>query len=195
MGRLAHHLLTEAFNNAWANHRLIGACARLSQAEFEAPRTGFFPSIKSTLNHTLTVDWYYIDSVQRSLAGQAPNERFEKFFEPQEPFATCAVLWEEQAASDRRLIALCQALDERMLDANIVVPRGTGLTREPLARLLAHLFQHQVHHRGQAHAMLSGTGVEPPQLDEFFCRFDAPLRVADFTTLGFSEAAVWGTAE
>jgi hypothetical protein len=43
----ASHLQTlraMAYNNAWANHRMLAACARLTQAEFEAPRTGFFPS-------------------------------------------------------------------------------------------------------------------------------------------------------
>ena len=40
-----------AYNNAWANHRLLGACAELTQGEFEAERTGFFPSLQATLNH------------------------------------------------------------------------------------------------------------------------------------------------
>jgi len=53
---LAQHLYTMACNNAWANHRLLGACAKLSQRDFLAPRTSFFPSIKATLNHNLTVD-------------------------------------------------------------------------------------------------------------------------------------------
>ena len=43
-----------------------------------------------------------------------------------------------------------------------------GLVPERLDAVLAHLFQHQIHHRGQAHAMLAGTDVPPPQLDEFF---------------------------
>jgi uncharacterized damage-inducible protein DinB len=188
---LARHLLTEACNNAWANHRLLGACMRLSQTEFDAPRTGFFPSIKATLNHTLTVDWYYLDAMARSLAGQPPNDAFAAFFEPEEPFAACAALQAAQRASDRRLIALCESLDAAALTRIIVVPRADGLTHEPLPRLLAHLFQHQVHHRGQAHSMLSGTGVAPPQLDEFFCAFDAPRRAADFAALGFTEAAIW----
>jgi uncharacterized damage-inducible protein DinB len=34
--------------------------------------------------------------------------------------------------------------------------------------LLLHLFQHQVHHRGQAHVQLQAAGIAPPQLDEFF---------------------------
>ena len=195
MDPLAHHLLGHACNNAWANHRLLTACARLSQAEFGAARTGFFPSLKATLNHTLTVDWYYLDAIERSLAGMPVNADFAAFYEPEQPFATCAALQAAQSASDRRLIAICTALDAPALRREIVVPRTRGVEREALARLLAHLFQHQVHHRGQAHAMLSGTTVAPPQLDEFFCAGDAPLRAADFEALAFSEAAIWGAAE
>ena len=58
-------------------------------------------------------------------------------------------------------------------------------------RLLLHLFQHQIHHRGQAHAMLSDTSVRPPQLDEFFSVGEAPLRAAEFAELGFTEQAIW----
>src|SRR5436853_539036 len=54
---LMRHFATMAYNNAWANHRLLTACCKLSQADFEAQRTSFFPSIKATLNHNLTVDW------------------------------------------------------------------------------------------------------------------------------------------
>jgi len=58
-------------------------------------------------------------------------------------------------------------------------------------RLLLHLFQHQIHHRGQAHAMLAGTRVPPPQLDEFFPVDEAPLRAAEFAELGWTEAEIW----
>jgi uncharacterized damage-inducible protein DinB len=56
-----------------------------------------------------------------------------------------------------------------------------------------HLYQHQIHHRGQAHAMLSGTRIKPPQLDEFFsnCR-GAPLRASEFAGLGWAEETVLG---
>ena len=192
---LAHHLLTQAYNNAWANHRLLGACARLHQGEFEAARSGFFPSIKATVNHNLTVDWYYIDAIERSRAGAPVNADFLAFFEPEQPFDTCGALQGAQTASDRRLIALCAVLDAAALTSDIAVPRRASVHHEPLVRLLAHLFQHQTHHRGQAHGMLSATKIAPPQLDEFFCANDAPLRVADFTALGFSEAAIWPRAE
>ena len=54
MPGLAHHFYTMACNNAWANLRLLAACARLADAEFVAPRVSFFPSLAATLNHNLT---------------------------------------------------------------------------------------------------------------------------------------------
>ena len=194
MDPLARHLLAHAYNNAWANHRLHGACAHLTQAEFEAARVGFFPSIRATLNHLLTVDGYYIDAIERSLRGDPPNLDFMRFFEPEVPFAGGAELAAGQRASDRRLIALCVPLDAQRLAQLIGVPRRAQVEHEPLHRLLAHLFEHQTHHRGQAHGMLSGTAVVPPQLDEFFCSGpgDTARRAADFRALGFSELAIWG---
>jgi len=60
-----------------------------------------------------------------------------------------------------------------------------------MSRLLLHLFQHQIHHRGQAHAMLSATSVSPPQLDEFFASEEAPLRAEEFVALGWTETGIW----
>ena len=192
MDPLAHHLLTHAYQNAWANHRLLNACGQLTQADFGATRTSFFPSIKATLNHNLTVDWYYIDAIERTLSGRPVNPDYLAFFEPEEPFDTCAALHAEQAAIDRRLIAVCRTLDAATLQRNIEVPRRQGVKCEPVPRLLDHLFQHQIHHRGQAHAMLSGTSVAPPQLDEFFLINEADLRAEEFAVLGFTEAMIWG---
>jgi uncharacterized damage-inducible protein DinB len=190
---LAHHFTTEAYNNAWANHRLLAACARLPQEEFVAPRTSFFPSIKATLNHILTVDWFYLEMIERSLAGLPPSDNPGRHFDPEEPFDRCADIRREQRAADERLIALCASVSDDRLDATISTRRRQGLVHDRLRRILAHLFQHQIHHRGQVHAMLAGTSVEPPQLDEFFCTGEAALRAQDFAELGFSEAGIWGT--
>jgi len=191
---LAHHFYTMACNNAWSNHRLLAACGKLSQDDFIAPRTSFFPSIKATLNHTLTVDWYYVDAIERSFHGQLPNLDAGRFYEPEEPFDTCTALSDAQHAVDRRLIAVCAPLTDADLTRPIAVPRRAGIMQEPATRLLAHLFQHQIHHRGQAHAMLAGTSVAPPQLDEFFCANEAHLRAAELAEIGLSETAIWGGA-
>ncbi|MEO8153119.1 MAG: DinB family protein [Rhizobacter sp.] len=193
MQLITRHLIAAAHNNAWANHRLLSACGQLMQADFAAPRVSFFPSIKATLNHNLTVDAYYLDAMQRSLRGEPPHPDSRSFFNPEEPHARCVELSQAQRVLDGDLIALCQSLaaDESLLEFIVNVPRTTGIDREPMHRLLAHLFEHQTHHRGQAHAMLSGTSVRPPQLDEFYCVNDAPRRAEDFRALGFSEAAIW----
>jgi uncharacterized damage-inducible protein DinB len=191
MCRLAHHFATMAYNNAWANHRLLGAVSRLTQGEFVASRTSFFPSLKATLNHNVTVDWYYVDALERGLRGQAVNADALRFFEPEEPFLACEVLRIAQRAVDRRLVDLCVALTDDVLDLPIGILRSAGLEEETATRLLAHLFQHQIHHRGQAHAMLAGSSVKPPQLDEFFCANEAALRAAELTELGYTEAMIW----
>ena len=189
---LAQHFRTEAYNNAWANHRLLAACAALTPEEFLARRTSFFPSIKATLNHILTVDWYYLDMLERARDGRSPNPEAARFFDPEEPFDACADLAREQAAADRRLVALCESLGDADMDKPVTIPRRDGPMRDRVRRILAHLFQHQIHHRGQVHAMLSGTAVKPPQLDEFYCTGEALLRARDFAELGFSEEAIWG---
>lgn len=190
MDALSRHFLSMAYNNAWANHRLLQACAQLSQADFLAPRTGFFPSIRATLNHILTVDWFYLDALEREWRGAAPHPDCHAFFEPQEPFDTCAGLQGEQALTDRRLIAYCAQLNDAGLSRRVTIARPRQAQHDTRARLIAHLFQHQIHHRGQVHAMLAGTAVKPPQLDEFFCEGDAALRARDFAELGWTEGAI-----
>ena len=191
---LAHHLATMAFNNAWSNHRLLGACLLLGPEEFEATRTSFFPSIRATLNHNLTVDWDYVDALERALRDQPVNANARSYFDPVEPFARADELAEAQRAVDRRLVALCRGATDADLVRDVPIQRRAGVLVEPATRLLAHLFQHQIHHRGQVHAMLAGTRVAPPQLDEFFCANEAHSRAAELAELGWSEAEIWGDA-
>jgi len=173
-----------AYNNSWANHRLLTACAGLSQAEFVAPRTGFFPSLRATLNHILIIDRFYVDAMEGGTLGPAA-------WADREPCATAIVLRNAQSEVDRRLIAIVEQLDNKDLNRVVDIHREDRIQRERIDRLLLHLFQHQVHHRGQAHAMLSATNVPPPQLDEFFSAGEAPLRAAEFAELGWSEDTVW----
>lgn len=189
MNDLTQHFHAQACNNAWSNLRLLRACAALDDAEFAAPRSGFFPSLKDTLNHIVTVDWLYVDALERAVAGRSVNPDAARFFEPPARFATCATLMPAQREVDGRLIALCAGLKD--FSPIVSIQRTDHVQREPLVRVLAHLFQHQIHHRGQAHAMLAGTTVKPPQLDEFFLTEEAPLRAEELAALGLREADIW----
>lgn len=176
----------QAYNNAWANHRLLGACTALSRDELHAKRTSFFPSIIHTLNHILTVDWFYVSSLEGASLGPAA-------FDPEVPCTELVDLDREQRAVDRRLIALCDGLTDQALRESADMVREHRIQTERKDRTLLHLFQHQVHHRGQVHAMLSGTRVEPPQLDEFFMgdARELALRKDDFAELGFEDEVIW----
>ena len=177
---LAEHFRAMARNNAWANHRLLAACAQLSQDALRARRTSFFPSIHLTLNHILLVDWYYLDALDNG--GARWRELYGLGAEPCPSFAG---LRQAQAAADRRLIACCDRLGADGVDRVVVLHRpGEVEHPERAGDVLAHLFQHDIHHRGQVHAMLAGTEVAPPQLDEFFLAQDAPLRAAELEALG-----------
>ena len=188
---LSHHLLTQAYNNAWANHRLGEACATLDHEAFRANRTGFFPSIQATLNHILIVDWFYIDALEREADGRPPNPTPQDYFVDQVPCQEAIALRQAQRAADGRLLRYCAHLDDGTLDRIVTIVRPQGLQQDTRRRLLAHLFEHQIHHRGQAHAMLAGTTVTPPQLDEFFPAGEASLRAADFSALGWTESMIW----
>jgi uncharacterized damage-inducible protein DinB len=172
-----------AYANMLANDRLHEAVSMLGPGEFEAARTSFFPSIVATLNHILIIDWFYIDALEGGDLGA-------KAWENEIPFPDPVDLHEAQIASDRRLLTLCLALGDEDLDRPVHIHRTGRIQVERCDDVLSHLFQHQTHHRGQAHAMLAGTSVKPPQIDEFIVADDAASRADVLQRLGITEAQV-----
>jgi len=73
---------------------------------------------------------------------------------------------------------------EDALDGLVELQRRGRVQIERVGDVLMHLNVHQIHHRGQVHAMLAGTKVKPPQLDEFFMSEELPLREAELRELG-----------
>jgi uncharacterized damage-inducible protein DinB len=182
MDALVRHLQIQARANRLMNHRLHQAMLQLAPDAFKAPRVSFFPSLWQTLNHILIVDWYYVDALEANGRGAAA-------FANETPYDTMAELAQAQAAVDARLMAYCDALQAQDLTTSVALDRGKkGILYDPVCRLLPHVFMHQTHHRGQAHAMLSGTHVKPPQLDEFFMATDAQFRTVELAQLGMTEA-------
>jgi uncharacterized damage-inducible protein DinB len=191
MPSLAEHFRAMARNNAWANHRLLQACAKLSETEYRAPRASFFPSIELTLNHILAVDWYYLDALDNG--GKRWRELYALRDVACESFA---LMRREQEAADRRLISFCDRLSDERLDETVTLNRpGDRRYLERTRDVLAHLFQHDIHHRGQVHAMLAGTAVAPPQLDEFFLAQDADQRAGDLRAMGLVTSGLVHGAE
>jgi uncharacterized damage-inducible protein DinB len=183
---LARLLGVQAHANRLANRRLQAALANLSTSELHAKRISFFPTIIGTLNHLLAVDRYYI----AALHGEPDMEEQYRRFAPHDDLVPYAAA---QDASDNKLIAYCDRLDDAGANAVVAMLHGPEPTKSDLACLvLQHLFMHQTHHRGQVHAMLSGTHVRPPQLDEFILHVDEPFRVMEMSALGWTEREVYG---
>lgn len=183
---LPQYLRIQAHANRLANLRLHTAMAPLSDTEMRASRVSFFGSLMATLEHILEVDGFYIAALTR-----APD--LAEYWERVQPCAGLAELAERQRASDQRLIEFAQQLDAAACEQVVEIPRDGGrLQRDLVCHVLAHLFMHQTHHRGQAHAMLSGTAVPPPQLDEFLMSSEGHLREAEVRQLRWNEAEIWG---
>ena len=135
--------------NAWCNERLFDATARVSDADYHADRGVFFKSLHGTLNHLLVGDRIWM----RRFTGQGEI-----------PPSLDAILYKSfvqlQAArrdEDERILRYLGALSEADLAKTIryrtvVNPQNI---EQPLAPALDHFFNHQTHHRGQAHAILS----------------------------------------
>lgn len=167
---LPGHNRALARNNLWSNDRLYRAVLELRPGEFLAERTGFFPSIQKTLDHILSVDMFYLDMLEEGGLGLSVFDRYRDHHQ-------AAPLAEAQATCDRRLVSFCDTLEPGCMERRVISDRGeAGRIPERIGDILAHLFLHQIHHRGQVHAMLSGTSVAPPQLDEFFLAYDLRFR-------------------
>jgi uncharacterized damage-inducible protein DinB len=153
------HFQTLARYNAWANRRLYDAVGALPADEIAAPRTGFFPSLLKTLNHLVVADRIWLSR----LTGIADAEM--KALD-QVVAADFAALRAQRGALDARIQDVVDQMAPTRLGEVLVYKSMAGAPFEtPINLVLAHMFNHQTHHRGQAHGMLSGTAVPPPSLD------------------------------
>ena len=153
--------------NQWANARLYDACAALPVREYMAPRKAFFGSIHRTLNHLLLVDRIWLSRID----GGAPiTEPLDT-----ELYTAFAPLRAAREAQDEVIIAYVAAQTEATLAETKRYANASG---EPQATphdvILQHYFNHQTHHRGQVHDMLSQTAVAPPPLDLIYFVREAP---------------------
>ena len=154
------HFEQLASYNRWANARLYAAAFNLPDELYRKPTGVFFGSLHGTLNHLLLTDRLWL----RRLTGEGedvPNRLDAVLFEDRKQLAQARDL------EDRRIIDVINGCDDRALTGTVNYSNTSGKQfKQQLSELLSHLFNHQTHHRGQAHSCLSIlTGQEPPSLD------------------------------
>jgi len=159
---LKAHFEMLAGYNGWANRTLYDAAARLGDADYRADRGAFFKSLHGTLNHLLVADLVWM----RRFTGEGMlPARLDAILHDDLPSLRVA-----REAEDARLLAYVAGLDGAALAGTIRYRRVSSpeLHEQALAPALAHLFNHQAHHRGQASAILSGLGDRSLEIDLLF---------------------------
>ena len=153
------HYTTFAGYNAWANDRLYAAAAQLSDAEYRTDKGAFFKSMHGTLNHLLATDRIWMKRFTGE--GEAPD-RLDAILHDR-----LLDLRAARDAEDRRIVAWVGSLDEARLKGVIRYRRVSTPDEfvQPLMPALDHWFNHQTHHRGHAHMILTSLGKKAPELD------------------------------
>jgi uncharacterized damage-inducible protein DinB len=156
---VSDRLPTLARYNAWANHKLYRAVEALPEDQYRADRGVFFKSLHGTLNHLLVTDRIWLARFTGVKTGALRldtilHDDFES-------------LHAARQAEDTRIITYVDGLDAAALAGTFTYQRTTSLETyvAELGPTLDHLFNHQTHHRGQAHAVLTGLGAPAPSLD------------------------------
>ncbi len=147
---MAAHYTMFAGYNAWCNERLYAAAAQLSDADYRADRRAFFKSLHGTLNHLLVGDriWMHRFTGKGDLPASLDAILYEKFTD----------LRTARQAEDAKISRYVGALSDGDLAGTIRYRTFSNPAdiEQQLAPALDHFFNHQTHHRGQAHALLSG---------------------------------------
>jgi len=148
-----------AHYNAWANARLYRMASQLPDEQYRRDVGAYFKSLHGTLNHLLATDRIWM----RRLTGEGDHPtRLDAIVFDNLPSLTAA-----RGEEDERIINFVQGLAETRLDEVLHYKTMNGSPQQqPLREILAHVFNHQTHHRGQAHTILTVLGIaEPEPLD------------------------------
>jgi uncharacterized damage-inducible protein DinB len=161
----AAYAKTMARYNQWQNQSLYGAAATLTEAERRDHRGAFFGSIHATLNHLVWADMRWM---QRFAGTPAPS--VSTIEDSVALYPHWADLAAARVAFDDTIVAWANGLDQTWLDGTLTwrpASQSHDLMK-PRALCVIHMFNHQTHHRGQIHAMLTAAGAQPADTDIVF---------------------------
>jgi uncharacterized damage-inducible protein DinB len=156
---LKRHFEMMAAYNRWANGRIYAAASELSEEEFNRDTGAFFRSAMGTLNHILVGDRIWLKRFTGE--GEAPSSLDAV------PFPAFQALRLAREVEDQRIVDWVAGLTDKALGGRFTYMTVTDMrtVSQRLAPALAHFFNHQTHHRGQAHTILTALGKPSVTLD------------------------------
>ncbi len=164
------YCLTMARYNAWQNRRTRTAMERLTEASLHEERGAFFGSILGTANHLL---WGDLIWMARFDGGEAPQVGIADSATLHDSMSTWAT---ERYRTDGRILNWAERVEARALKGEVTWFSGAQgrEVSKPMAVCVTHFFNHQTHHRGQIHAMLTAAGQKTGDTDLAFMPEDGP---------------------
>jgi uncharacterized damage-inducible protein DinB len=164
----AHAQLMARYNR-WQNRSVYAAAAALTDQQRRAPRGAFFGSIHATLTHLLWADqnWLGRFTGKPSPMLDYPGQPWPR--SPKES-VNLQIGWDDlahhRAAFDEAIVAWAAGIDPSWLGEDLIWTNSAGRqNRQARWMLVTHFFNHQTHHRGQVHAMLTACGAKPEDTD------------------------------
>ena len=149
--------------NRWQNENLYGVADRLSDEERRRDRGAFFGSIHGTLSHLLWGDCMWMsrfsDTPKPPIGIPGSDTLYPDW----------GGLKRERKQMDERILGWADLVDPEWLATNYTW-FSNAAQREmsrPQWEVVVHFFNHQTHHRGQVHAMLTQAGGKPSDTDLF----------------------------
>ena len=150
--------------NAWQNNQLLDCLEPMSPAELTRDRGAFFGSILGTLNHLLWGDQLWMS---RFDGGPGPDVGIPESVNTHPTLASWSA---DRFRTDGRIRLWAEGLDTLDLTGELSwYSRAVAAqVTQPKALCVQHFFNHQTHHRGQVHAMITATGRKAPVSDLAF---------------------------
>ena len=155
------YIRTMAEYNSEMNRRIYADAARLSDEQRRADVGLFWKSLHGTLCHLLWGDRQWMSALDNWAPNTIPNPQSPTLIHDFDELRT------EREAADAKIENFANRIDDAWLAEDLTWYSGAAkktMSREKRG-LMVHFFNHQTHHRGQVHVMLSQTEVKPPSLD------------------------------
>lgn len=152
---MKQHFAMMAAYNTWANARLYRMARELTREQYLRDVGAYFKSLCGTLNHVLVADriWMWRLTGEGAAPAQLDAVLFDDLGE----------LSDARRMEDERIARFVDELTDAEFEAVVEYRTGKGPSRQRLREVLAHVFNHQTHHRGQAHGILTALGVKEPE--------------------------------
>lgn len=148
--------------NSWQNKQLMPVLKAMDQKDLAQDRGAFFGSILATANHLLWGDMMWMSRFDASITAPAVNAAQSTQMHP-----NIDAWGAERVRMDGLIQSWADGVTAENLIGDLTYFSGTA-GREitaPLASSIVHFFNHQTHHRGQIHAMLTAAGQKAPVSD------------------------------